>query len=633
MSTPLNHPAQQIEPIAEGVNTPRLSRSLITRLLLGGTVFVVGVTAYFSYQMVRHAMLENLKQKALLDVKTSAQTIDQWVALRKSETEAIANTPITQTMDWEAMRPYFASEHQRLKSFLPNLGIIDPEGKFYNLLKGANNPSLSDRPHFQQGMAGKSSVLDPIISRVTGKPIIVFAAPIWSELNPDNQRKPIGVINAPVGVDNVTQVVQTLKYGDGSYAFALNSKGEAITHPETSLMSTLEKPAPSLVKSADSNLAMIAQRMVNRQEGIELTTLNGIEKYAVFLPLKEVNWSVALMIPRNNIESQLKLLDGIAIIVLVLVITLIGVLMYIQTTEQAYLKRLKLMAEAEVAHKTAELQVSQLQIVQSEKMSALGNLVAGVAHEINNPIGCVIGNVNMLQEMVQDLFRIIDLYAKRVPTPDIELAEELENVDLDYLRTDLPMLVRSMQDSGNRIQSISKSLRTFSRDDTECKQSFNLHEGIENTLLILRHRLKANEQRPTIQVVQEYGDLSPIECFPGQLNQVFMNILANAIDMFDEMALSQSYSELEANPQQITIMTAVVNNQVKIQIADNGRGMPEEVRSRIFDHLFTTKEVGKGTGLGLSIAHQIIVEKHSGTIEVNAQINQGTEFVITLPQS
>jgi predicted ATPase/signal transduction histidine kinase len=277
-----------------------------------------------------------------------------------------------------------------------------------------------------------------------------------------------------------------------------------------------------------------------------------------------------------------------------------------------------------------DLQLAQLQLVQSEKMSALGNLVAGVAHEINNPIGCIVGNVGAAQDYINDLLGIIDLYQEELPQPSAIIEDELEAIDLDYVREDLPKLIKAMKDGGDRITSISKSLRTFSRDDSDNQQKFNLHDGIDSTLLILRHRLKANEHRPAIEIVTEYGNLPEIACFPGQLNQVFMNILANAIDALDEFNLGRSFAEIQANPNRITIRTTVEKEGVKIAIADNGKGIPEDVKSRIFDHLFTTKGVGKGTGLGLAIARQIIEEKHGGAIEVNSTPGQGTEFAIAL---
>ena len=275
----------------------------------------------------------------------------------------------------------------------------------------------------------------------------------------------------------------------------------------------------------------------------------------------------------------------------------------------------------------------QLQLVQNEKMSALGNLVAGVAHEINNPVGFIAGNLQPAQEYLGDLFNLIDLYQEKFPNPGREIETEIEDMDLEYLREDLPKLIGSMQEGVDCIRNISTSLRTFSRADSDRPVSFNIHDGLESTLLILKHRLKASEFRPAIEVVKEYGKLPLVKCFPGQLNQVFMNVLANAIDALEESNKERSFSEIKALPNQITVQTALSedNNQVLIRIKDNGVGMSAEVKENIFNHLFTTKSVGQGTGLGLSIAHQIVVEKHGGTLLVNSSLGEGSEFVISIP--
>jgi signal transduction histidine kinase len=278
-----------------------------------------------------------------------------------------------------------------------------------------------------------------------------------------------------------------------------------------------------------------------------------------------------------------------------------------------------------------QIEQSQLQIVQSEKMASLGNLVAGVAHEINNPIGFLNGSINNAKDFTQDLITHLALYQQHYPNPATPIQDNAEDIDLEFLREDLPKLLNSMKGATDRIRGISNSLRTFSRADTEHKVSANLREGIDSTLLILKYRLKANENRPAIEVIQDYGDLPTIECFPGQLNQVFMNILANAIDVFDEMVQGMSFEQLKSHPQQITIRATRDAKQVQIQISDNGKGMTEDVRVRIFDHLFTTKGVGKGTGLGLAIARQIVVEKHGGSLDVQSELDQGTEFCIRLP--
>ncbi len=278
-----------------------------------------------------------------------------------------------------------------------------------------------------------------------------------------------------------------------------------------------------------------------------------------------------------------------------------------------------------------ELQQTQLQMIQTEKMSALGNLVAGVAHEINNPVGFLNGNITPALDYINDLFELVDLYQQKYPQPDADIQEEIETIDLEYIREDLPKLVGSMREGVKRIADISTSLRTFSRADTDHPVACNIHDGIDSTIMILKHRLKANEFRPEIQVIKSYENLPQIECYAGQMNQVFMNILANAIDALDESSQDRTFADIKAKPNCITITTSVENNRVKIAITDNGKGMSEEVKAKVFDHLFTTKEVGKGTGLGLAIAQQIVVEKHGGAIAINSTLGQGTEFVISLP--
>lgn len=277
-----------------------------------------------------------------------------------------------------------------------------------------------------------------------------------------------------------------------------------------------------------------------------------------------------------------------------------------------------------------QLEQSQLQVVQSEKMASLGNLVAGVAHEINNPIGFLSGSIKNAGDYMKDLLSYIDLYQQHHPNAALPVQEKAEDIDLEFLEEDLPKLLGSMKGATDRIKGISTSLRTFSRADTDHKISANLHDGIDSTLLILKYRLKANESRPAIEVVQDYGDLPSVQCFPGQLNQVFMNILSNAIDVFDESALQSSFSALQANPNKIIIQTTATQNAVEICFRDNGKGMAEDVKARIFDHLFTTKGVGRGTGLGLAISRQIVVEKHSGSLEVRSEPGRGTEFCIRL---
>ncbi len=280
-----------------------------------------------------------------------------------------------------------------------------------------------------------------------------------------------------------------------------------------------------------------------------------------------------------------------------------------------------------------ELQQAQLQIVQSEKMSALGNLVAGIAHEINNPTGFLEGNIKPAKNYLKDLFYLIDVCLTKCDTQDPDIKMALAEIDLDFVRDDFANLLESMEVGIDRLKNISKSLRIFSRKDREEKTAFNLSDGIDSTLLILQHRTKANQDRPEIKIVKNYQIIPEIKCFSGQLNQVFMNILANAIDAFDEKNQGRTYAEIKAHPNQIEIsLLPLPNDRVKIQIQDNAGGMTPETLNRIFEQGFTTKKVGKGTGLGMAIAHQIITEKHGGTIECESTLGEGSTFTIAIPQ-
>jgi len=284
----------------------------------------------------------------------------------------------------------------------------------------------------------------------------------------------------------------------------------------------------------------------------------------------------------------------------------------------------------ELAQLLQELQRTQSQMLHSEKMSSLGQLVAGVAHEINNPVNFIYGNLTHAEEYTQNLAGLLHLYQKHYPIPHLEIQDEAVAIDLEFLQADLPKILSSMRLGAERIQKIVTSLRTFSRMDEAEMKEVDIHEGIDSTLMILQNRLKAKSDRPEIQVIKQYSGLMRIECYAGQLNQVFMNILANAIDVLEE-------SFTKRNPHKaptITIRTEWVDSQwVAIAIADNGPGIPEQVQKRLFDPFFTTKPMGKGIGMGMSISHEIITEKHSGNLICCSSPGEGTEFVIQIPRT
>ncbi|NES02964.1 MAG: histidine kinase [Okeania sp. SIO2F4] len=304
-----------------------------------------------------------------------------------------------------------------------------------------------------------------------------------------------------------------------------------------------------------------------------------------------------------------------------------SLVMYLLISQQATLKIES--KNRELEELLQELQQTQLQLVQTEKMSSLGRLVAGVAHEINNPVSFISGNVEYARHHFQNLFDLLRLYQTEYPSPTPEIEAAIEDIDLDFIAEDLPKLLKSMKVGSERLREIVLSLRNFSRLDESTVKEVDIHRGIESTLMILAHRIKSQPHRPELQVTKDYGNLPLIECYAGQLNQVFMNIFANAIDALED---SIQLGQLKERSPMISIKTAQVDTEwITIQIADNGPGIRTDIQTRLFDPFFTTKPVGKGTGLGLSISYQIICEKHKGYLLCSSEEGNGTEFIIKLP--
>ncbi|AFY57479.1 histidine kinase with GAF domain [Rivularia sp. PCC 7116] len=306
----------------------------------------------------------------------------------------------------------------------------------------------------------------------------------------------------------------------------------------------------------------------------------------------------------------------------------VGTQLGIAIQQAELLEKTKIQAN-EIAQALQELKQTQAQLIQGEKMAGLGQLMAGVAHEINNPVNFIFGNLTHVNGYIEDLLQVVNLHQQNYSNLPADIQSELEEFDLDFIISDLPKTLESMQVGAERIRQIVLSLRNFSRKDEADLKAVNIHEGLDSTLLILGHRLKSHGEYPGIGIIKNYGELPPVQCYPAQLNQVFMNILSNSIDALEQKSSSsEKKSEVAFN---IKISTEAINDQVIIKITDNGSGIPEEIQNNIFDPFFTTKEVGKGTGLGLPICYQIIVEKHRGQIQCSSQLEKGTQFLIELP--
>ena len=369
----------------------------------------------------------------------------------------------------------------------------------------------------------------------------------------------------------------------------------------------------------EENLTLQPPTAISPLSLLQTADLEAVPRNETFVPISQGETLWGLLVAYQH--SQPRLWQQEETNLLAQVGTQLGIAL-----QQAELLEQTQRQAAELTQTLQELKQTQAQLIQGEKMASLGQLVAGVAHEINNPVNFIAGNLQHFEHYTECLVQSLKLYRYQYPQPSTEMQLDLDKLDLEFVLADLPKTLDSMNVGAERIRQLVLSLRNFSRLDEAEVKSVNLHEGIDSTLLILGHRLKGVAEHPPIQITKHYGELPLITCYPAQINQVFMNLLVNACD-----ALVDHWSQTHCDRLEITLVTETVGANVIIRILDNGPGIPEAVKARIFDPFFTTKEVGRGTGLGLSISYQIITEKHHGSLTCRSIPGQGAEFTITLP--
>jgi signal transduction histidine kinase/DNA-binding response OmpR family regulator len=548
-------------------------RNLLMRLVVGGTTVAVSVAAYFSYQVVRSLMLENLKQNAFLSVQQGSNEIDSWLEVRKAEMEMLANSPVLSTVEWPEAQSYLSREDKRFEEY-SGIALGKSGGMRHTTKTGDEQKNVSDRDYYKKAMEGKTNASDPLISRANKVPSIIIAAPIWP--TSEKNSPPSGWVHANIGITRISKVVDQLQYGNQSYAFALSSKGAAIVHPNTTLLSTVEKPAPSLIQSSDRPLADISQRMVNRDKGIHLIDLDGSKKYVAFAPLKEADWSVALVIPQDNIESQLRPLDWIAMAIAGLTGTMIAVLWQVQSFEQTQLKKSKIAADA--SKKAA-----------NAANEAKSEFLANMSHELRTPLNGILGYAQILQ--------------RTEPMSD----RGSKGLGVIYqCGSHLLTLINDVLDL-SKIEARKMELH---------QNDFHFPSFLDGVAEICR--IRADEKG--IDFIYEPKALPMgIRADEKRLRQVLINLLGNAIKFTDKGSVTLLVE---------TTTSASGNVTARFSIQDTGVGMAADQLDKIFlpfEQVGSTTKQSEGTGLGLSISQKII-ELMDSRLNVQSELGKGSTF-------
>lgn len=552
--------------------SPQNKRRLRGRFLIGGITLLVGVAAYYSYRTVRELLLDNLKNNALLQVQQGNQELNQWLVARKTEAATLANTPSLRTMDWGTVGPFLKPEKQRLEHFY-YLSMISPDGSYYSTKGGkAIGKNLKDRKHVQLSLKGQTYVSDPVISRTAEGTIVAVTTPIRQ--TPQSESPVIGVLAGLIDIHCLEKVVQGLEYGSGSYAFALNSEGMPIVHPDQSLMSTINDQNPtSLLDAKDQNLAAISQRMVARSQGIELTRINNQAVYVAYLPLAEADWSIALVIPQGNIESQLQLLDLIAMVLVGLIVAMLILLWRVQTFERIQLQR------------TADLAAAANQ--------AKSEFLSNMSHELRTPLNAILGFSQLLQQ-----------------DPQIPPHQQKQLDIINQSGTHLLALI-------NDILEMSKIEAGFST----LKQSpIELRELLDSVKAMME--LKATAKQLGFEFVYSPALPQFIGVDAGKVRQILMNLLSNAIKFTQKGYVSLTVDAIYPASDSSGPM------QLRFAVKDTGLGIAPEEIEQLFTPFVQTASgriTQMGTGLGLALSRKF-ARLMKGDITVDSVVDQGSTF-------
>ena len=654
------------------------------------SLIIVTLVAYFTFIQAKETLKQSVIERLTTVAALKEDDLNRWLLDRRDTLFSLnqlteVNTAATALLTHNKETPEHQSASTQLQrllgEFIQNRNdfrevlIISNGGRVLMSTDSTNvgwYATLNEYSDTTQSFQDNAFIANFYASPITDQPTITFTTPILGE---DNQQ--LGLLAVHLNLDEIDQIIRDSQiFGASGETYLVADLGNNVFHKNVFVSAARfgSDEFPDTIESEGIVKAMDGQDGFDLYQNYRGTPVIGVyhwlEEHDVAL-LVEMSERVAFAPAHQLFRSILLVGLLLAIIMTVCILMLshriVAPISKIAQTASSIRKSVRqgdfsaletvtvssnnelgtlagtfnqmtqqLQSSYEELHNKNsdlrsaldDLQRTQMQLIHNEKMAGLGQMIAGIAHEINNPVSFIYGNLDHVDEYAYGLLNLIKTYTVEYPHDKPAVATEKEDIELEFIQKDFPKILDSMRMGAERIQEIVKSMRSFSRLDESERKLADLHEGLESTLLILRNRLKTQPNRPEIKIVREYGKLPRVECYPSQLNQVFLNLISNAIDAFE----SEPVCNQVENPV-IRIVTQYSQPKVTIRIIDNGSGMSENTRQKIFEPFFTTKPVGKGTGLGLSISHSIIVERHGGELRCLSSLDKGTEFVLVLPAS